>query len=285
MGIAHRPTFAAEDPEANGTCEAFMKHLKKVWHTSYAQHRDPALDLNRHLRSFRSTPHPTTGHIPAEILFRRKVSTILPDLRQDPAEGREDIEEARSNDKLAKEKMKKYKDRPANVRPHNISIGDRVLMRQKSTKKNPPHDPDPYTVTDVQGTQITASRHGRVKTRDSQRFKKVPATQPPRFRNLPSSLQTPQHSDSDPDIGPARVILPPNAAHQLVPGPEQEDGHPVQQEDVHQQQQGHHQPRPRDRWSVTQPANWKAPTGKPITRALQRKKDKEKADMRRGRRE
>ena len=189
MGITHRPTIAAEDPEANGTVEAFMKHLKKVWHTSIAQHRDPILDLNRHLRSFRSTPHPTTGHIPAEILFGRKVRTIIPDLRPDPAQERADIIDARAKDKASKERMKEYKDKPANVRTHNIFIGDKVLLRQKSTKSNPPHDPDPYTVTDVQGTQITAVRHGRYKTRDSQRFKKVATPQPPRFRNLPASLQ------------------------------------------------------------------------------------------------
>ena len=32
-----------------------------------------------HLRSFRATPHPTTGASPAELLFGRKVKTILPD--------------------------------------------------------------------------------------------------------------------------------------------------------------------------------------------------------------
>ena len=65
MGITHRPTISAEDPEANATCESFMKHLKKMWHISTTQHRDPHMDLNRHLRSFRATPHPTTGASPA----------------------------------------------------------------------------------------------------------------------------------------------------------------------------------------------------------------------------
>ena len=276
MGITHRPTFAAEDPEANGTCEAFMKHLKKVWHTSIAQYRDPILDLNRHLRSFRSTPHPTTGHIPAEILFGRKVNTIMPDLRPDPAEGREDIEDARHKDRLAKQKMKQYKDKPANVRPHTISIGDKVLMKQKYTKKNPPHDPDPYQVTDVQGTQITAVRHGRLKTRDSQRFKRVATPQPPRFRNLPSSLQSSPRGDSDPDIGPPRTTPPTPAPHPPDHVPEQHALHP--------HQPGHHQPRqPRERWTFIQPDNWEAPVRqRPMTRALKRRRMKDREDMKRG---
>ena len=138
MGIRHIPTIAAEDPEANGTCEAFMKHLKKVYHTSVTQDKDPLMELNRHLRSFRTTPHPTTGHIPAEILFGRKVRSNLPDLRVDPAMARPDVVDAKARDKAAKEVMKSYKDKPATVRPHKIAIGDKVLMKQKSTKKTPP---------------------------------------------------------------------------------------------------------------------------------------------------
>ena len=67
------------------------------------------MEINRHLRSFRATPHPTTGHIPAEILFGRKVRFNLPDLRVDPARTRQDVVEAKSKDKAAKEIMKKYK--------------------------------------------------------------------------------------------------------------------------------------------------------------------------------
>ena len=277
MGITHRPTIAAEDPEANGTVEAFMKHLKKVWHTSLAQHRDPILDLNRHLRSFRSTPHPTTGHIPAEILFGRKVRTIIPDLRPDPAQERADIIDARAKDKASKERMKEYKDRPANVRTHNILIGDKVLLRQKSTKSNPPHDPDPYTVTDVQGTQITAVRHGRSKTRDSQRFKKVATPQPPRFRNLPASLQDHRQELSDADIGPPRTTQPHAPSHgTLEPEPAQAATQTPQKD--------RQPPRPpKERWSFIQPTDWQdQPRQRPVTRALTRRR-KARADKGTGR--
>ena len=100
--------------------------------------------------------------------------------------------------------MKMHNDNHRNVQPHTIAIGDRVLLKQKSTKELPPHDPDPYLVTDVQGTQITAVRRGATNIRDSQRFKKVFPTQPSRFRNLPPILQKVQGQDNDPDIGPPR---------------------------------------------------------------------------------
>ena len=50
-----------------------MKHAKKVWHTSIISHKDPTLELNKHLKMYRATPHPTTGKSPAELLFARKM--------------------------------------------------------------------------------------------------------------------------------------------------------------------------------------------------------------------
>ena len=134
MGIKHIPTIAAEDPEANGTWEAFMKHLKKVFHTSITQNKDPLMEIN----SFRTTPHPTTGHIPAEILFGRRVRSNMPDLREDPARTRRDVVEVKNKDKAAKEIMKKYKDRPSTVRPHKIAKGDKVLQKAEIHQEDSP---------------------------------------------------------------------------------------------------------------------------------------------------
>ena len=36
-GINHQPTVSAEDPEANGLAESFMKHLRKIYHTSIVE--------------------------------------------------------------------------------------------------------------------------------------------------------------------------------------------------------------------------------------------------------
>ena len=59
------------------------------------------------------------------------------------------------------------------MRPHNIEVGDQVLLLQKTTKSKPRYDPDPYTVTKVLGSQITATRGEKIRVRDSKKFKKV----------------------------------------------------------------------------------------------------------------
>ena len=71
-GIIHQPTYSAEDPEANGLAEAFMKMCRKLWHTALVEKNNPRAELNKMLHLYRSTPHPTTGKAPAELLFGRK---------------------------------------------------------------------------------------------------------------------------------------------------------------------------------------------------------------------
>ena len=94
LGIDHCTNRSAEDPEASGQVEAFMKHLKKIFHTAAVAKEDPYLKINDYLMQYRATPHPTTKKSPAELLFNRKFITRLPDLRRNPALGREDIKEA-----------------------------------------------------------------------------------------------------------------------------------------------------------------------------------------------
>ena len=75
--------------------------------------------------------------------------------------------------------MKVYKDKPIHVKPQTLRAGDQVLLRQKSTKRIPPYDPEPYTVVDIHGTQITGPRPDCTKTRDSQRWRTVEFSHPP----------------------------------------------------------------------------------------------------------
>ena len=99
-GIDHQPTASAEDPEANGLAEAFMKVCQKIWHTAIVEGKNPRAEINKTLQLYRSTPHPTTGFAPAELLYGRKLRTRLPQLP--PSTCREDIQIAISNDESAK---------------------------------------------------------------------------------------------------------------------------------------------------------------------------------------
>ena len=67
-----------------------MKHIVKIWHTSLTEHKDPMMEINKHLRVQRATPHISTGKPPAEILFGRKYKSRLPDIRPDMAKDRQD---------------------------------------------------------------------------------------------------------------------------------------------------------------------------------------------------
>ncbi|XP_043245814.1 uncharacterized protein K02A2.6-like [Amphibalanus amphitrite] len=169
-GFTHR-RVSPEDPEANGLAEAFMKTIKKTWHTSRIEGKNPKQELYKLLRQYRATPHPSTGKPPAELLFNRPFRTrLLTAERPTPGTPYHDVQK---HDARAKDVQKAYKDTPKNVRPHNIQTGDTVLLQRRSTKTASRYDPEPYKVVQMKGTQITATRGGSTLTRDSQKFKRI----------------------------------------------------------------------------------------------------------------
>ena len=200
IGVDHRPNLSAEDPEASGQVESFMKHIKKIFHVATVEGTDPYMKLQEHLLQVRATPHPTTGKCPAELLFGRTFRTTIPDLLTNPASSRQDIIEARAEEHQKKEAIKKTVDSKANTRPHNIKVGDSVLLKQKSTKLHPTYDPSPYKVINIWGTQIEATRDGATKTRDAQRWKAINISARKQYnkREQKSTYHT------DPDIGLAK---------------------------------------------------------------------------------
>ena len=123
-----------------------MRHLKKIFYTAGMEKVDPYLRINNYLMQFRATPHTTMKKSPAELLFGRKFVTKLPGLRTNPARGRRDIEEAREEDRRAKDKMKEYKDDSREVKEHGIKVGDLVIAKRKVTKCDSVYDPNPYKV-------------------------------------------------------------------------------------------------------------------------------------------
>ena len=50
---------------------------------------------------------------------------------------------------------------------------DRVLMKQEKTTVKLPYDPNPYTVVEVKGAQVTCSRGGKEKKRMKEKIKVV----------------------------------------------------------------------------------------------------------------
>jgi hypothetical protein len=64
LNIQHLPNQSTEDPEATGIMEAFIKHLKKIFHTAAVSYQDPYFMLNNYLMMVRATPHSSTGKSP-----------------------------------------------------------------------------------------------------------------------------------------------------------------------------------------------------------------------------
>ena len=138
---------------------------------------------------------------PAELLFGRRYNTRLPDLRTNPAKERKDIVEAKKVDKMAKERMKVYKDAGRYIKDHDIKVGDLVIFKRKTTKHNSVYDPKPNKVVAVHGTQIKGMREdGKHKARDSQMWKRMQVQARRRYGDLESTRSASKYPD-DTDIG------------------------------------------------------------------------------------
>ena len=212
-GIEHNPTMSAEDPEANGLAEAFMKIVKKIWHTCTITKRDAMAEINKRLLAYRATPHPTTGKAPAELMYGgRKYRTRLPAKMQETCSPT--VKEAQEADRQSKMKQKKHKDSKNYVKPHNLKPGDMALLKQKQSKSDPPYDPHPYMITNVCGHQVTGERNTKVVTRDAQKWKRLKCS----TKTKQMKAERGYSSDDDSLVGsPLQQVQPP--CHTLIAPP------------------------------------------------------------------
>ena len=159
------------NPEANGFAEIFVKILCKLLHTAVAEGKDPKAELYKYLLHYRATPHPTTGLSPSEMLNHRKLRTKLPYWSNEQES--QEVKEARQRHDERKKEQKRNFDRRRRAKPKDINVGDSILVRQKKSTIKPPFDPSSYTVHDVHGNRVTASRNGQIRVRDKNHIKKV----------------------------------------------------------------------------------------------------------------
>ena len=80
-------------------------------------------------------------------MFNRKIRTRFP-AYQEPAHG----PQLRAQHDKSKATQKYYKDAKSNVKPHNILIGDKVLLLQKESKTQSRYD-SIHAVTAIKGSQ------------------------------------------------------------------------------------------------------------------------------------
>ena len=173
LGFTHR-RITPEWPRANGEAERLMKTLEKAIRTAVIQGKNWKQELFTFLRQYRATPHSTTGKSPSELLNGRKLKSTLPRVQYDEASP-----EIRQADATRKEKMKEYADKCSNAKSTDLSVGDKVLIKQpKQNKMSTPFKPEPLQITHKKGSMITAQNGERTVTRNSSFFKKLPSNIP-----------------------------------------------------------------------------------------------------------
>ena len=134
---------------------------------------------------------------PAEVLFRRKIQTKLP--QHHPTSHTKECKDMCTHHNNKKLLQKALFDKQHKAQPKLDYVGDKVLLKQEKNTTKPPFDPHPYNVIKVKGCEITAQRNGQVRVRDKS-FIKVLQPRPP---HLASSWKKPviptiaRHRDFD----------------------------------------------------------------------------------------
>ena len=181
-------------PQANGLVERQNRTLLKAIRAAVTEQRDWQQCLQSFLLAYRSTPHPSTGNSPAELIYGRPLRTKLPEVNLPSAPGRPEVE--RAHDRSGA-RGKVYADGRRRARPHGICVGEKVLVRvpQKCNKFSVPFFREPYTVVRVNGSQLWVKRSndGKVFKRNSsfcKRFVEDGVTADVRGTAVPTSPST-----------------------------------------------------------------------------------------------
>ncbi|RUA05416.1 MAG: hypothetical protein DSY43_04620 [Gammaproteobacteria bacterium] len=233
-GFVHR-RITPVWPEANGQVENFMKSVGKVAKIAHASGKDWKREMYVFLSNYRATPHPSTSKSPYNLSMNRPVRTKLPSMDF----GQQDSQ-VLLKDTHAKARMKEYADKKRHTQPHDIQVGDSVLVRQeKRNKFTTPFEPVLYTVISVNRSMITAHRttDEREITRNSSHYKKVniqgqrpetPETRP-KTQDMRPETQEQNIIGFDVSNSSSEIQIPdnqPSVEHQAVQEPQIPDNQP-----------------------------------------------------------
>ena len=155
MGIVHHCNTPLW-PRANGEVERQNRSLLKAMRVSQAEGKDWRLELNKFLLAYRSTSHTTTGVSPAELFFKRKLTTKLPEFTGS-GESQVDValQQVRDRDSEKKQQAKHYADTRYHAKDRPIAVGDAVLLeRKRENKLSPSYESQPYEVAARYGDQV-----------------------------------------------------------------------------------------------------------------------------------
>eukprot|EP00112_Aurelia_sp_Birch-Aquarium-sp1_P025425 Seg843.11 transcript_id=Seg843.11/GoldUCD/mRNA.D3Y31 product="putative protein K02A2.6" protein_id=Seg843.11/GoldUCD/D3Y31 len=132
LGATHKPSSPLR-PQGNAEVERFMQPLEKAIRTANLEGKDWKRAIFKFLLNYRATPHFTTGHSPATLLFNRNIRTKLPHpVKENKSNFHQELKE---KDSIAKAKMKDRADEKSRAKNSEIVVGDTVLVRQTKAKQ------------------------------------------------------------------------------------------------------------------------------------------------------
>ncbi|KAK2578707.1 hypothetical protein KPH14_012663 [Odynerus spinipes] len=158
-------------PQANGEVERQNRSILKRLRIAHAEGKDWKEELLEVLLMYRSTPHSVTGVSPAELLFKKKLKTKLPEMESSGFVE----EEVREKDAWRKEKGRQYYNKVHHAKESCIKPGDEVLVRaQKKNKLSTNFGSEEFKVTGRVGNTVTLkSRDGKEYQRNVSHVQKI----------------------------------------------------------------------------------------------------------------
>lgn len=176
--IKHRAVTPLH-PAANGEVERQNRSLMKRIRIAQAESKDWKKEIRKYLFAYRTTPHSTTGVSPAELMFRRKLRTKLPQVEN----LQENVfdEEMRDKDVYSKYRNKLYVDEKRGAVDCDLEPGDSVLLKKAvKDKMDTPYHAEPYTLVQKTGNScVVESPEGVTLKRNSEFVKKYHCNQEP----------------------------------------------------------------------------------------------------------
>lgn len=152
-GIRHRTSYPYH-PQANPV-ETFMRPLGKAMKIAHFESKNKEKALNDLLTSYRSTPHPSTGQTPGNLMFRGGYKQDFPRHVLTEAECNQAAEQDKQNKLDRQHNMNKSKYR----KQSDMKSGDIVIIRNfNTTKFQPTFGPDTYRIISTDSSGFTLGR-------------------------------------------------------------------------------------------------------------------------------
>lgn len=182
-------------PQQNGMAERSMATIGKAMKAASVEDMDFRRALKEGILAHNSSQHRTTGQIPSDVLFGRRLRRALPLLKSSTVNI--DHDGLRERDWEEKLKSKEREDLKRGARESRIGVGDTVVLRRDNARKGETnYDPRELTVVARREGDLTMqASDGSTVRRNIVLVKKLrnsgrPSTEPV---NTPASTPTESH--------------------------------------------------------------------------------------------